>query len=264
MKTLERGLKILEMIYGSPEGLLLNELASRCELAPSTTLRFLRYFEERQLLSRDPASKRFLPAGLGFRERRGRAFQKGLRVLARPHMMNLVKSCRETCHLSVLHGDDALNIETVEGSSPVRVCFTIEGRLPLHATSTGKVLLAFLPAAEAQRIIQKNDLRRLTPRTITTASGIARQLRRVRRLGYAYDNQEYEFGVRCVAAPVRNRGGDVVAALGVSGVIWRIPERRVPKLAAQVVAAAEAISQELGHWTYAVMASRGPSARHST
>ncbi|HHY92696.1 MAG TPA: IclR family transcriptional regulator, partial [Firmicutes bacterium] len=119
-------------------------------------------------------------------------------------------------------------------------------KLPLHATAAGKVLLAHLPPAEQEEIFRRG-LAAYTPHTITDPAALREHLIRVAELGYAVDNEELEPGLRCVAAPIRNARGHVVASLSLSGLTATLTPERLPALVSAAQEAALAISRRLGY-----------------
>ncbi len=119
-------------------------------------------------------------------------------------------------------------------------------RHPVYCTGVGKVLLAWEPEEEVRRFLASIPLLRFTPNTLTDPEALIRELRSVRARGYAVDREERERGVRCVAAPVRDSQGRVVAALSVCAPASRLPRCRLPEIARLVQAAAYRISANLG------------------
>ena len=129
--------------------------------------------------------------------------------------------------------------------------------MPLHSTSVGKALSAFLSQEEAESLFQTAGLPRFTPRTITTLPRLRQELRRIRETGVAIDNEENTPGVRCVAAPIFGSSGRVVAALSLTGPVQQITEEQVGKVVDKVKEAARQLSQTLGGHPPAV-ASKNP------
>jgi DNA-binding IclR family transcriptional regulator len=118
--------------------------------------------------------------------------------------------------------------------------------VPLHCTSNGKVLLAFMDSGERERILGR-PLQRFTARTIVDSRLLERQLSRVREEGYAFTLEELEIGLNAVAAPVRGAGGDVVAVVSLSGPSYRVTSQRLPELGELTRQTADAVSRRIGH-----------------
>ncbi len=136
--------------------------------------------------------------------------------LAQPLMDELTSVTTETVQLARLEGVDNVYLAISESPHPMKLVSSVGKRLPAHATGLGKVLLAGLNDEELDRRLNGVTLARFTERTITDRNVLVSELKRVRSRGFGYDNEEYLIGCRCVAAPVRGAGGDVVAAISVS------------------------------------------------
>jgi DNA-binding IclR family transcriptional regulator len=153
-----------------------------------------------------------------------------------------------------------VNLHKVEGRHLLRMHLELGGGAPAHATALGKVLLAALEPAELRRRLRGRRLERLTPRTLGDRRALGTALARIRRQGVALDDEECSLGLRCVAAPIRNHLGAVVAALSVSGPSQRLPDPILPRLAESVRAAAQDVSQRLG---FPIGSPKGTSKRKS-
>ena len=174
-----------------------------------------------------------------------------LREKAHDHLKALGDATGETVHLAVLEGWQVLYLERLQSPHPIGFMRSrVGGVVPAYCTSLGKTLLAFTPADELEPWVRAQALKPMTPDTITSPRRLLKELRAIRERGYAVDEQEHEVGVRCVAAPVWNHSGEVVAAVSVAGPADRMPRPLAGStMAATVVAAARAISVELGAYT---------------
>ncbi len=245
VNAVERALGILEHVDGSARGTGITELSRRLGLGKSTVHRLCATLEHHGYLIRDPATGRYRLSLRVFQIGSTALSDLGLPARAMPALEDLGASVQETVHLAILDGSEIVFIGKVESSRPLGLYSRVGRRSPAHCTALGKVLLAHA-AAEARAHVLSRPLARYTAATITTPQALERALDEVRRRGYAVDDQEFEDGVRCVAAPVRDHSGRVVAALSVSAPAGRLPRGRVPSLAEQVVAAARRVSRELG------------------
>ena len=169
-----------------------------------------------------------------------------LRRAALPSLRELVSELGETGHLAVLEGNEAVTVEVVDGWHSLRMHSWVGKRSPAHCSSMGKALLADLAPAELTALYAGSQLEARTPSTITSRRQLERCLAEVRARGYAEDREELETGLCCVAAPVFNHAGAVVASISVSGPASRIHETTVPGIAAEVRRAASQISARLG------------------
>ena len=169
-----------------------------------------------------------------------------IRQAALPALNDLVKLLGETGHLAVLEGDEAVTVEIVDGWHTVRMHSWVGKRSPAHCSSMGKALLAGLSDGEIDARYPDGVLERRTDTTITDREELKRHLAAIRAGGYALDEGELEPHLCCVAAPVFDRGGAVVASISVSGPDSRIGPGTIPATARAVCRAAAQISARLG------------------
>ncbi len=243
VRTLLRGLALLEALAQTPD-LTLSEVARRVRLPVSTTYRMLETLRRRGFVHLSGASRyrvglRAFEVGMGFLN------GQRLPEVARPAMVDLVNRVNETANLAMRDGWEAVYVLQVESRQMLRLFAHPGARHPLHCTGVGKILLAWEPEDQVRAFLESAPLLRFTPRTLTDPEAILRELRSVRTRGYAVDREERERGVRCVAAPVRDSQGRVVAALSVSAPATRLPHRRIPEVAGAVLETAAEISRQL-------------------
>jgi IclR family transcriptional regulator, KDG regulon repressor len=158
----------------------------------------------------------------------------------------LAESTGETVQLALLDHLSVLYIRIRESKQAVRMSSSLGSRAPAHCTSVGKALLAHQPAELVAQIVD-NGLKRYTMNTITDGALLKEELATVRARGYAVDDEEIEVGLRCVAAPIRDHSGHVVAAISVAAPVQRMTKKNIQSTIPGVVAAAEAISRRLGY-----------------
>ena len=169
-----------------------------------------------------------------------------LRSIAQPVMNRLVEMAQETAYLCVLDECQSLYVEIVECSQPIRIIHTVGKRNPLHCTGVGKILLSGMTEEGIDRVISERGLKAYTRNTISDRGLLLEEIERVKANGIAYDNEELDVGVRCVAAPIFNRDGNVAAALSISGPIQRFTLEKVPRIETMVKMAAAEISFKMG------------------
>jgi DNA-binding IclR family transcriptional regulator len=182
---------------------------------------------------------------LGFRARA----QVPLIQIARPHLCALSEGCGDTIHLGVREGDDVFYLDKVAGGRGLEMRSRIGMRMPLALTGVGKALMLDLDETEWARLYDAGVSRRAGPglrEEFTQWPDYLAQLKRYAAGGYSLDLEENELGIRCVAAPIRDAGGVIVAALSVASAITYMPESRLEELRPGVVDAARAISFDLG------------------
>jgi DNA-binding IclR family transcriptional regulator len=246
-RTLDRGLAILELLADRREATL-TELAREADLSPSTTLRLLETLRSRGFVASDLRTGVYVIGIRAFSVGSAAVRSARLDRTALPAMRQLSVDLGETVSLGVPEGRQVVYIEQIEGAAAVRMSWRLGSRLPLHATAAGKVLLAWVWEAALEARLGPPPFASLTPRTIVDSGSFLDELARVRSLGFARDDEECETGLCCLAAPVRDRRGDVVAALSVSSTPQRMDEGRLREAIRRTIVAADEISARLG-WT---------------
>jgi len=244
VQSVDRAVAILEILARDGEAGV-TEVARELDVHKSTASRLLAALDRRDLVTQDAARGKFRLA-VGIVRLAGAASAR-LDVVqeSRPVCRALAQQVGETVNLAILSGRDALYLDQVAGPAALSPHNWAGQRIPLHATSDGKVLLAYLPEAELSAYLTP-PLARFTERTITAVAEFAALLAEVRRRGFATAVDELEAGLTAIAAPVRNAEGTVLASISASGPSFRIPADRIPALAAAVSRAADEVSRRLG------------------
>lgn len=241
-----RAIALLKAFTDEQPQLGLAELARTVGLNKTTTYRLLTALENQGLVARNPANDtyRLGPEVIALGGRALRA--SDLRSVSRAELEGLARTAGETATLEVLLGPDVLVLDEVSGAHLVGATHYIGARWPAHATSTGKVLLAFLPAAELEPVLQQ-PLVQVTGQTLASPELLRQSLAQVRETGYAIAIEELEIGFSAIAAPVRNHDGQVIAALSINGPSARLTPERLRELVPLVVEAAARVSAQLGY-----------------
>jgi len=244
-QTVRRAVALLKAFSDERPEWGLSDLARAVGLNKTTTYRLLMALESEGMVTRGAQSEgyRLGPAAITLGGRALRA--SGLRAAAHAELVALAQATNETATLEVLADGQVLILDEVFGSHVLGNTQSLGTRWPVHATSTGKVLLASLPEADREAILA-GGLDRRTEHTRVSPAALRTELERVRAAGYATAIEELETGFVAVGAPVTNVTRAVVAAVSVGGPSLRLPAERLPAVAAQVVAAAERISKRLG------------------
>lgn len=242
-----RVVDILELVVRTHEGLPLRELSAQLEAPKSSLLPLLRTLTARGYLEQ---------GALGAYRLGPKAFELGMASpahrawpeIARPALRELMQRTGETVFLGSLGGDGTavVFVDKVESEQVIRYTAGVGDRRALHATSSGKVILAFLPAPERERILRALPLKRYTDRTVTSLPALRAALAEVRRTGVCVNLDELAVGAAGIAAPIFDRDGHVAGACAIGGPTDRVRPRLKP-LAAEVKATARAISALLGH-----------------
>jgi IclR family transcriptional regulator, acetate operon repressor len=244
VQSVDRAAAILEILARDGEAGV-TEIARELGVHKSTASRLLAALDRRELVAQDTARGKFR-LGVGLLRLAGAA-GRGLDLTqeSRPVCRALAQEVGETVNLAILSGRDALYLDQVAGPAALSPHNWAGQRIPLHATSDGKILLAYLPAAEIVEHLAL-PLERFTGHTVTAVPAFGRLLAQARKLGYATAVDELEEGLTAVAAPVRNAEGTVIASVSASGPSFRITAGRIPEIAGAVQRAADAISRRLG------------------
>jgi DNA-binding IclR family transcriptional regulator len=240
VQSVDRALQILRAFEGEGGALRVTDLAARLGVHKSTASRLAATLAAHDFLERADGAEAFR---LGRRLVRLGMVAAGRELvdMARPAMEELAAATGETVILSVSGGDAAVHVAQVDSRFLLGGNRWIGLRSPLHASSDGKVLLAF----GAAELTPGARLHAVAPRTLTSRAALRRELAQARRLGWARAVGECEEGLNGVAAPVRTGDGRCVAALSVSGPAYRMPASRLPELGARCVEAAAAVSAAL-------------------
>jgi DNA-binding IclR family transcriptional regulator len=240
-----RAITLLKAFTDDHPQLGLAELARMVELNKTTTYRLLTALESQGLIARSPDNEtyRLGPEVIALGGRALRA--SDLRSVSRAELEGLARLTGETATLEALVGPEVLVLDEVSGAHLVGATQYIGARWPAHATSTGKVLLAFLPETELANLLPL-PLAQVTGQTITAPETLRQELARIREQNYALAIEELETGFSAIAAPVRNHDGQVVASLSLNGPSARLTPERLQEIAPLVVEAAERVSTQLG------------------
>jgi DNA-binding IclR family transcriptional regulator len=172
--------------------------------------------------------------------------QYDLRERAQPHLRHLVAETEETAHLCILEGAHVIYIDKIEPARSVRMITRIGASNPVHCTSVGKAMLAFLPEERITDIIGRLRFERYTTRTISTVDALRAEIEKTRRRGYAVDDEEFEEGLRCIAVPVLDAQRLPVAAVSVSGPSFRVTAQKLPSIANHLLQCVRGISVDMG------------------
>jgi len=251
VQSIERASTLLDHLSRSPHGLNLGVLSEMAGLSKGTAHRLLSTLTYLGYVRQIPVSKNYT---LGFKlAELGNLLlnQLDLRNAARPHLFHLAEEVQETIHLVIRENDQALYIDKVDlflKESGLQMVSRLGSRASMNSCGVGKVLLSGVSRKEVEAFIDVNGLPQKTKYTIDNASALLKHLDTIRKDGYAIDNEENELGIRCVAAPVFDDSGHVVAAISLSGPAARITLKQIKTSLNKVVrSAALNISRDLGY-----------------
>lgn len=239
-----RAILILELLVNNDD-LTASEISRRMNCPKSSIFNILKALEVTGIVERDPNSALYR-LGLKLFElghkARGRLT---LTRIANPYLQDLNRQTSETIFLTILDNDEVLYVDCVESLEMLRTAPMVGLRAPLYCTGVGKAIFAFLSEAEQERIINTVSRQKFTKNTITLKKELRKELAKIRKQGYAVDNEEHGYGVRCVAAPIFNKIGEVFASISISGPAARIDIEDFPRLSQLVMTATAEISDKL-------------------
>lgn len=247
IQSLARGLEILAILAQAKQPVGVTEIARILKVDKSSAFRLLHTLANHGFVEQDSDTRRY---GLGLRIvelSRQMLDRIELRGMVKPYLRELQQQTGESAHLAVLSGGHVVYVEQEESNATLNVNTEIGRHGPLHCTATGKALIAHLSPDDIARVLEQTEFTRYTPRTMTTLRELIPHLEAVHERGYAVDDEEFDSGVRCVAAAIRDHRGKVVASMGVSGPSIRVTLERVPELGEIAIQAAGQVSRLIGY-----------------
>jgi IclR family KDG regulon transcriptional repressor len=224
----------------------ISELARRLGVAKSTVHRLAVTLVADGMLEQNPDTGKYR---LGIALFRLGSLVRRRMILsneARPLLRELREKVNETVHLAVLDGNEIMYVYNLESTQAIRMRSDVGVRKPACCTAEGQAILAFQPAEVIERVLRDGLVAR-TPQTVTDSGMFMKVLEGIRQRGCAIEDEESEIGMRCIAAPLRNDAGEVVAAVGLAGPVTRFSKKALASFIPHVVETAAAISARLGH-----------------
>lgn len=247
VQVIDRIFQILDLLAEAKGELGSTDLAHQLGLHKSTVHRLMSALERHRFVEKNRENAKYNLGWRLFELGNAAASRLGLYGLARPYLAALAKKTCETAHLGIMSHGEVTSIVSVEADRSLRLPATVGRRSPLHCTSQGKAILAFSEQALAEEIIRTLDLKPLTRNTITKVARLQDELSRIRKAGYAVDNEELEEGLRCIGAPVFDHVGEVIAAVSIAGPAYRVGGGQLPRLTEAVMQTSRQLSSALGY-----------------
>jgi DNA-binding IclR family transcriptional regulator len=246
VRAVERALQILGCFDDEHPERGISEIAQVAGLHKATAYRIVTTLVNYGYLEWIPESQKYKLglelSNLGYQVIR----RMDLRTEALPYMKKMVQEWDETCDLSIFDQGRVFYLEVLRGNHALTIAAAVGQRLPAHCTASGKLFLAYLPPEELNAVL-KQPLTAYTDNTITSPELLRDQLEVVRERGYSVDNEEYEVGICAVSAPIFNRGGAVIAAIGGPCPVSRMTPERITEIAEAFKEAGQAISRRMGY-----------------
>lgn len=245
IRSLKKAFAILDCFTAEQPQLGVREIARRLRLSTSTVGRLVATLHSAGVLSQDPTTRLYRMGSKGLAW--SAVYTSGLdvREKARPALEELHRLTHETVSLYVLDADERVCVDRIESPQRVRVIVQVGERMPLHAGSAGKALLAYADS-ELVRLLLARPLERMTPNTITNRKKLLSELETVRKRGYAVSRAERFTDALGLAAPIFDNSGAVIAALNVAGPLLRFTDDSVRAFSPKIIQLADQISQWLG------------------
>lgn len=246
MQSVDRAISVLEILAQRGEAGV-SEVAAEIDVHKSTAFRLLGALETRGLAEQTGQRGKYR-LGFGIVRLAGAVTGRiDITQQSRPICERLAEEIGETVNIAVMQEHYAINLYQVRGPSAITAQNWVGHLTPLHATSSGKALLAYLPVKERTALLTEAGLKKITPYTLTSKAKVEKNLAEARERGYTWTLEEMEIGLHAMAAPVRDRDGDVIAALSASGPSYRLTEERMEEIAPDLVKGAEEISHRMGY-----------------
>ncbi|MBB6734731.1 IclR family transcriptional regulator [Cohnella zeiphila] len=245
IQSLDRALNILDLFDENHRELKITEISARMGLHKSTVHSLLKTLQLHRYIEQDEHGLYRL--GMRLLEK-GQLLLQGfdIREIAGGPLRELSDETGQSVHLVIRDGAQGVYIDKVEGSRAAIRYSRIGRRVPLHSSAVGKVLAAFMPDAERERLLKNYEYSRHTPHTIASEAAFRDELRSVRDKGVAYDREENEPGVRCASAPVYDHAGNVAAAISISTMAATVDDEELASFARRLSETADRISSGLG------------------
>lgn len=247
VQSIGRAFAILEEVARNREGIGLAELSKRVGLHNSTTFHLVKTMVSLGYVRQLKDSKRYRIGRPLFALAASALDEVEMKSLATPILENLSRETGESAHFSVRMGDAVVVLARTSGPGAFQLTDRVGVVRPAHATALGKIILAAFTDEQLDRFLKNADLVAHTQNTITSAERLKREIAEVRRTGLAFDDGEFDSELRCVAVPVRDYGGKIIGAIGISGPVWRLSIETLQKRARTVRAAADKLSAEFGY-----------------
>ncbi|WP_369368730.1 IclR family transcriptional regulator [Streptomyces sp. CG4] len=246
VQSVDRAISVLEILAQRGEAGV-SEVAAEIDVHKSTAFRLLGALEARGLVEQSGERGKYA-LGFGIVRLAGAVTGRiDITQQSRPVCERLAEEIGETVNIAVMQEHYAINLYQVRGQAAVTAHNWVGQLTPLHATSSGKIMLAHLPTKERAALLTEAGLKKMTPRTISSKAKLEKNLAEARERGYAWTLEELEIGLHAMAAPIRDREGQVIASISASGPAYRFTEERMHELAPVLVKGAEDISHRMGY-----------------
>lgn len=245
LQSLDRALGVLDVL-SRQHSASLTDVATRLGIPTATTHRILSTLQKRRFAEFDEAAQTWMVGIEAYRI--GTSFLKRTNLLdiSRPVMRALMNATGETANLAVPDGAEVVFVGQIETPNPIRAFFNHGTRTSMHASGTGKAILAAMPEDKVMALMQSSGLQDYTSRTLVTPAALLADLEKTRARGWSFDREERHEGMSCIGAVIFDSLGDPIAGVSISGPSNRFGDRQIDALGSQVAHAAAEISASIG------------------
>lgn len=248
--TVGKALDVLDLVAGFGRPVRFSDLLAQGRYPKATLYRLLQTLLSQGMLSYDADRQTYSPGLRLVRLAHSAWRQSSLAPIARPHLDQLSQEVGETVHLAQLDHAQVLYVDKCNAREPVQM-YSQAGKVgPAYCTGVGKAMLAFAPAEQLPALLAQQSFHRFTPTTITTPDALARELQSIRARGHAFDNEEHEPGIICVALPILTARGGALGALSVTSTTSRTDLSALAGLVPRIRSIAARIATETETWRF--------------
>ncbi|NWQ44337.1 IclR family transcriptional regulator [Bacillus sp. EB106-08-02-XG196] len=247
VKSVSRALDIIALVGMKKGGLGVTEIANQIDINKSSVFRTLSTLVQYGYIEQDRETGKY-KLGYKFLDISSKLLESiDIRSEAKPFLKELENKTNEVIHLVVYDQGEVVYIEKLEGTETLRTHSKVGKRAPMHCTSVGKAILAHLPENDVLSILDRKGMPYHTDHTITSIEAFLQELQQIRQRGYALDLEENEYGITCIAAPIFDHLGNVVAAVSISGPTTRMTSKQLNQLGPLMIQTSQQLSARLGH-----------------
>ncbi|WP_203333654.1 IclR family transcriptional regulator [Planococcus beigongshangi] len=248
VQSVERAFTLLESLSESPDGMQISRLSEIAGLSKSTVHRLLATLINLGYVQKDAVTEKYRVSYKIVSLAQNLLNNVNIIPIAKPFLEELSKEVNETIHLCIEDSGDVLYIDKIETKQTIRMFSRIGSRAPYYCTGVGKIFLSGKTAHSYERAIENTDFTPKTENTITSKLQLDEEIERVKKYGYALDNIENEDGIRCIAAPIKDAKGNIIASFSISGPSSRITMELIEsELIEKIANTSKEISKQLGY-----------------
>lgn len=246
IKSIEKAVDLLELLSDNKKEMGITEIGKELHMGVSTVYRILTTLKCRGYIVQNQQTSKYM---LGVK-----LFVLGCKVqsttnlvkMVTPFLQRLSENTKETINFAILEGREAVCLSKIESQEMLKAGIEVGAKLPAHCTSLGKVLLAFLPEQEFRMLYNNNEkLPTFTPNSISSVEELKRCLKKIKKQGYAIDEEEFKIGVNCLGVPIINNEGKAIASISVSGPVLRFNLSKIKKAKSILISFSQDISKQL-------------------